>query len=34
MAMTEAVPMTIAIVVKRDRSKLALIESSAVEIDS
>jgi hypothetical protein len=34
MAITEAVPITIAIVVKRDLSKLALIESSAVVIDS
>jgi hypothetical protein len=33
-AITDAVPITIAIVVKRDRNKLALMESNAVEIDS
>ena len=34
MAITEAVPITIAIVVKRDLNRLALMESMAVEIDS
>ena len=33
-AITDAVPMTIAMVVKRDLNKFALIESKAVEIDS
>jgi hypothetical protein len=34
MAITEAVPITIAMVVKRDLNRLALMESMAVEIDS
>jgi hypothetical protein len=34
MAITDAVPMTIAMVVNKDLSKLALMESTAVDIDS
>ena len=34
MAITDAVPITIAMVVRRDLNKLALIESIAVEMDS
>jgi hypothetical protein len=34
MAITDAVPITMAIVVSKDLNKLALMESTAVEIDS
>ena len=34
MAITDAVPIAIAMVVRRDLNKLALIESIAVEMDS